>query len=120
MKREIERRLIRFSVLIIEITDTLKNSRAGIYLSDQVCRSSISSALNYGESQEAESTKDFIHKLKIVLKELKETSVGLQIIKGSKLSKDLQTLETAIRENDELNAIIYKTIDTTKKNNNLK
>ena len=77
--KELEDRLIDFAASIIELTDSLKRTRAGLTLNDQMSRSSISAALNYGESIGAESPKDFVHKLQVVLKELRETWMALRI-----------------------------------------
>ena len=67
----LEDRLVDFAVIIIEISDNLKSSKAGNHLGNQIMRSGTSTALNYGEAQSAESRKDFIHKMKVVLKELR-------------------------------------------------
>ena len=79
-KYDLEERLIEFSVLIIEIVNQMPNSKAGNHLSGQLVRSGTSVSLNYGEAQSAESRKDFIHKIKVILKELRETFVCLKII----------------------------------------
>ncbi|HJN06971.1 MAG TPA: four helix bundle protein, partial [Bacteroidales bacterium] len=68
----LEERLVEFSVLIIEIVNEMPNSKAGNHLSGQLVRSGTSVALNYGEAQSGESRKDFIHKMKVVLKELRK------------------------------------------------
>ena len=86
-KLELEERLIDFAVLIIEISGELPKTNIGLHLSGQLVRSGTSPALNYGEAQSAESRKDFIHKIKIVLKELRETLVCLKIIYKVKLYK---------------------------------
>lgn len=81
MKRfDLEERLINFSVLIIEIVNEVSNTKAGNHLSRQLVRCGTSVSLNYGEAQSGESRKDFIHKMKVVLKELRETFVCLKII----------------------------------------
>jgi len=71
-KSNLEERLINFAVLIIKITNELANTKAGNHLGGQLIRSGTSPALNYGEAQSAESRKDFVHKIKVVLKELRE------------------------------------------------
>ena len=76
----LEDRLIRFSVQIINLSGKIPKSDIGRYLVDQISRSAISSSLNYGEAKGAESRRDFIHKLKISLKELHETSVTIRIL----------------------------------------
>ena len=86
---DLEERVIEFSLIVIDITKALPNTRAGVYLAGQLVRSGMSPALNYGEAQVAESRTDFIHKMKICLKELKESNVALQIIIRKPLLKDL-------------------------------
>jgi four helix bundle protein len=85
---DLEERLIDFSVAIIRLASMLPNSPEGRYFRGQIVRSGSSTALNYGEAQAAESRKDFIHKSKIVLKELRETLVCLKIIKRVELLRD--------------------------------
>jgi four helix bundle protein len=114
-KKDLENRLIDFSVLIIKLSDLLINSRAGATIADQIVRSGTSPALNYGEAQSAESSKDFIHKLQIVLKELRETFVALKIIKKANLITNLEILESALKENNELISIFVATINSMKK-----
>jgi four helix bundle protein len=77
---DLEDRLIDFVLLIDKIIESLPNTRLANHLANQMVRSSTSPALNYGEAQSAESTKDFVHKLKVILKELRETRVCLKII----------------------------------------
>ncbi|MCD6542939.1 MAG: four helix bundle protein [Flavobacteriaceae bacterium] len=113
---EIENRLIDFSVLIIEITNDLPNGKAGNHLSGQIIRSGTSPALNYGEAQSAESRRDFIHKAKIILKELRETLVNLKIIYKAKLYKTEKMLITAMKENNELISIFVVSVKTAQKN----
>ena len=119
-KADLEERLINFSVLILEITNEMPNNRTGNHLSGQLIRSGTSSSLNYGEAQSGESRKDFIHKIKIVLKELRETYICLKIIKQAKLFKEINKLEKALIENDELISIFVKSVATAYKNINQK
>jgi len=79
-KFDIEDRLIDFAVMIAEIVETLPNSKAANHIGGQMIRSGCSLALNYGEAQETESRKGFIHKMGICRKELRETKVILKII----------------------------------------
>ena len=101
-KFELEERLIDFSVLIIKIANEMPNTKAGNHLSGQLIRSGTSAALNYGEAQSGESRKDFIHKLKVVLKELRETFVCLKIIHRAKLYKSENLVKSALNEHDQL------------------
>lgn len=115
-KYDLEERLIDFAVDIIKITENLLNTRAGNHIAGQLVRSGTSPALQYGEAQSAESRNDFIHKLKILLKELRETRVALKIINKAKLSNDIILIEKAFAECNELISIFVKSIETTKKN----
>lgn len=117
MKRfDLEERLINFSVLIIEITNEIPNTKAGNHLSGQLIRSGTSVSLNYGEAQSGESRKDFIHKMKVVLKELRETYVCLKIILRTKLYKIEKKIKDTLKENDELISIFVKSIETAQNN----
>lgn len=115
-KFDLEDRLIDFAVFIIEIADGLNNSRAGIYIAGQIVRSGTSPALHYGEAQSAESRSDFIHKVKILLKELRETFVALKIIKKVPLIKKIDSVEKGMIECNELISIFVKSVKTAKKN----
>ncbi|HCK99241.1 MAG TPA: four helix bundle protein [Candidatus Marinimicrobia bacterium] len=117
-KYDLEERLIEFSVLIIEIVMEMPNTKAGNHLSGQLVRSGTSVSLNYGEAQSGESRKDFIHKMKVVLKELRETFICLKIIQKAKLYKTEAKIEKAKKENNELISIFVKSIETAQ--NNLK
>ncbi len=108
-------RLISFAAMIILLTNTIKKTHAGSHLIDQISRSSISTGLNYGEATGAESPRDFVHKMQIVLKELRETWIALQIIKRAKLSSDLELLMKCLDENNQLISIFVKSINTAKK-----
>jgi four helix bundle protein len=115
-KYDLEERLIKFSISIIKIVDEMINTKAGNHLSGQLVRSGTSVSLNYGEAQSAESKKDFIHKMKVILKELREAFVCLKIIHVSKLYKTEEKIIKAKKENNELISIFVKSIDTTQKN----
>jgi len=115
-KSELEDRLLDFGVLIIEIVNELPNTKAGNHLADQLVRSGTSPALNYGEAQSGESRKDFIHKIKVVLKELRETFVCLKIIQRAKLYKSEKKIQTSLKENNELISIFVKSVATAQRN----
>ncbi|WP_243231820.1 four helix bundle protein [Flavobacterium pectinovorum] len=74
-KQELEDRLIDFAATIIIVASNFEKNYAGNHLSGKIIRSGTSPALNHGEAQSAESKKDFIHKMGICLKELRETFV---------------------------------------------
>lgn len=119
-KYDLEERLIRFAVKIIELANFLPNNPVGNHIKGQMVRSGTSPALNYGEAQSAESRKDFVHKMSICLKELRETFVAVKIIKYSKLTDKHELLEWCFGENNELISIFVKSIETANKNVNKK
>ena len=84
---ELENRLIDSAVRIVRLAASLPKTAAGKHIAGQILRSGTSPAPNYGEARGAESHADFVHKLKIVLKELNETSIWLRIIERSQLMK---------------------------------
>jgi four helix bundle protein len=111
---ELIERLIDFAAMIILLTDTLKRNRAGLHLNDQMSRSSISVGLNYGEATGAESPRDFVHKLQVVLKELRETWLALRITEAARLSSNPELLKKCLNENNQLISIFTKSITTNK------
>ena len=114
-KYDLEERLIEFSSSVIDVAERIGHSSTALILAKQLTRSGISPSLNYGEAQGAESREDFIHKMKICLKELRETLVCLKIISKRKLSKDESMLSGVMKENNELIAIFVKSIETAQK-----
>ncbi len=118
MKFDLENRLIQFAVDIIKVADhSINNSFAANHLCKQLIRSSTAVALNYGEAQSAESHKDFLHKMKIALKELRESMVNLKIQKGAQLIENLKELDRLIDENNQLISIFVASIRTSKLKN---
>ena len=117
-KFDIEDRLVEFSCRIIEVVEVIPSSRAGTYIAGQLIRCGLAPALLYGEAQGAESRADFIHKMKISLKELKETRVCLKIISKAKMITPVERLDNIQSENEQLISIIAKSIETAKKNMN--
>ena len=113
---DLEDRLINFSMLVIKIGETLPKTEAGRYLSGQIIRSGMSSALVYGEAQSAESRKDFIHKISIMLKELRETRINMKIILKKGFMTDRSLLTNCLQEVDELISIFVKSLQTARKN----
>ncbi len=77
---ELESRLIEYACRVMEMAEKLPETYGARHLASQIIRSATSSALNYGEVQGAESRDDFIHKMKICQKELRETFVCLKLI----------------------------------------
>jgi four helix bundle protein len=113
---DLEERFISFGLMIMDIVDLLPKSAIGNHIGNQLIRSGTSPAYNYGEAQAAESRNDFIHKMRICNKELKETNIGLQFIIRKPLIKNCEILKKAEKECKELNLIISKSIITAKTN----
>jgi four helix bundle protein len=91
-------------------------TRSGNHLAGQLIRSGTSPSLNYGEAQGGESRKDFIHKIKIALKELRESYVCLKIIHRTKIYKSEDKITEALKENNELISIFVRSVATAQKN----
>ncbi|RLD18097.1 MAG: four helix bundle protein [Bacteroidetes bacterium] len=112
MKFDLENRLVNFATKTIVFTRSLPKEYAAERLKEQLTRSTMSSALNYGEAQAAESRRDFKHKISIVLKELKESRVGMKIL--SRLEYGNTTSRTVLqRECEELIAIFSTIVKRT-------
>ena len=115
-KFDLEDRLVDFACMCLDICELLPHTKAGQNLEYQLSKSSTAAALIYGEAQAAESAADFLHKIKLVLKEIRESGVNLKIIKRKPLSTN-QKVETTFNESKELMAIFLKSIETVKNNN---
>ncbi|MBU2649764.1 MAG: four helix bundle protein [Bacteroidetes bacterium] len=115
MRKELEERLIDFSILIFEISKSVDKEYFGNYLINQLLRSTASAALNYGEAQSAETKKDFIHKIGVVLKELRESDVNLKILKKAKIIEEGDKMHKALDESHQLVSIFYRTVQTARK-----
>ena len=113
---DLEERLIDFAVRIIRIVESLPKTKVANHIAGQLVRCGTSPAPNYGEAQSAESRSDFIHKMKVALKELRETKVWLLMIVRAKLIKPVSKLDSLIGENDELISIFMSSIKTAKQN----
>ncbi|MFN3873275.1 MAG: four helix bundle protein [Ignavibacterium sp.] len=116
-KYDLEDRFVNYTCLMIDIVESLPNSRAANYIAGQLIKSCHSPTFNYGEAQADESRNDFIHKMGIILKELKECRTSLKIIKRKEMIKSLEKLDEAYKETEELISIIGKSISTAKSNN---
>jgi four helix bundle protein len=115
-KYNLEDRLVKFACTCLDVCDLLPNTKAAQNLLYQLSKSSTATALIYGEAQAAESPADFIHKMKIVLKEIRETRINLRIINEKPIVTD-QKITNAFKESNELMAIFLKSIETARKNN---
>ena len=112
---DLEERLLDYSALIIRLCEKIPNTRAGNHVAGQLIRSGTSALPNHGEAQAAESPPDFIHKIKVALKELRESIRWLRLIRKVPLVKDFSEVDTLINETDELIRIFVKSVDTALK-----
>jgi four helix bundle protein len=112
---QLEDRLINFAVRIISLAARLPRTPAGKHVSGQILRSGTSPAPNYGEARGAESRADFIHKNRVVLKELNETSIWLRIIERSQMLGP-EVLVDIIQENGELCKVFTSSLQTMREN----
>ena len=108
---DLEDRLINFAVRVLNVTESLPYTKAGSHIAGQLVRSGTSPAPNYGEAQSAESRRDFVHKMKICLKELRETQIWLRIIERKPMC-EANRLAGIIKECDELIAIFVSSVKT--------
>ena len=110
---ELEERLIEFAVRIVKLSANLPRTSAGRHIAGQILRSGTSPAPNYGEARGAESHADFVHKLRVVLKELNETSIWLRIIERSHLIRK-ELIRDIVQENTELCRIFAANLKSTR------
>lgn len=112
---DLEDRLIDFAARCIKVAESLPSTFAGRHLAGQLTRSGTSPALNYGEAQGAGSRKDFVHKMGICLRELRETLICLRIIVRADILR-AEKLQVLQEESGELISIFVTSIKTAKKN----
>ena len=115
IKFDLEDRLVDFACMCLEVCELLPNSKAGQNLEYQLSKSGTAPALIYGEAQAAESRADFLHKMKMALKEIRESRVNLKIIKRKPVVVH-EKVEIAFKEANGLMAIFLKSIETAKNN----
>jgi len=115
LANKLEERLIDFAVRIIRISASLPKTPAGRHVAGQILRAGTSPAPNYGEARGAESRADFVHKIRVVLKELNETSIWLRIIERSKMLKP-EMLIDIVQENGDLCRIFAASLKTARRN----
>src|SRR6266404_326789 len=112
---DLEDRLLEFSARIIRLVDALPNTRAANHLGGQILRSGTSPYGNHGEVEAAESRKDLVHKLKVCLKELKETRRWLRLVKQSKMLPK-KNMVLILAESEELIRNFFARVRTAEKN----
>jgi four helix bundle protein len=115
-KFDLEERLLEFASAVIDLSEKLPNTRSGNHIAGQILRSGTSPFPNHGEAESAESRDDFIHKLKICLKELRETRRWARLIQRKSWAKNETTLLFVLNESDELIRIFMSSIRTAQQN----
>jgi len=115
-KFDLEERLLEFASAVIDLSENLPDTRAGNHVAGQILRSGTSPCPNHGEAEDAESREDFVHKLKVCLKELRETRRWARLIKRKAWAKEDSALLFVSSESDELIRIFYSSIQTAKRN----
>jgi four helix bundle protein len=112
---DLEERLLEFSAQIIENVDALPNTRAANHIAGQLLRCGTSPYGNHGEVEAAESRRDFVHKLRVCLKELKETRRWLRLVRRAKFLPQVK-IAPALSETEELIKIFFASIRTAERN----
>ena len=115
---DLEERLLDYSVRIIKLVEQLPKTRTGNHIASQLLRSGTSAYPNHGEAQAAESPNDFIHKLRISLKELRESQRWIKLIQRIPLIKENDLLKVLLQETDELIRIFVTSIKTAEQKRN--
>ena len=110
---QLEHRLVLFAAKVVAVSARLPRTIQGRHIAMQIMRSGTATASNYGEARGAESRADFVHKLRVVLKELNETKVWLQLIRETFLLPADSVVEI-IDENKELCRIISASVRTAR------
>jgi four helix bundle protein len=113
---DLEDRLLEYAASVIRLVEKMVNTRAGNHVGGQLLRSGTSPLFNHGEAQAAESPRDFIHKMKICLKELRESHRALRLVRKVPLINDPSEVDPFLRETDELIRIFVTSIRTAQKN----
>ena len=109
---DLEDRLLEYAVRIIRVTEGMKRSPAGLHIADQLLRSGTSPYGNHGEAEGAESREDFVHKLRVCFKELRESRRWLKLVQRAELIEKPELLRALIDEADELVRIFGQSIQT--------
>jgi len=114
-KYDLEERMLNFAASVVRLADSLPNTKAGNHIAGQLLRCGTSPLANHGEVEAAESRKDFLHKLRICLKELRETWRWLRLVGRLDLT-DAAKLRATLTEVEELTRIFAASVRTTEKN----
>jgi len=112
-RRNLNDRLLEYGARIIKLVESLPKTLVGRRIGDQLLRSGTSVGANYEEAQAAESREDFVHKLQIALKELRESNYWLRLlVRASKVTPE--KMASLLDESNQLRAILSKAVATAK------
>jgi len=112
---DLEDRLLRYAAMIVRLVGRMPRTRAGNHVAAQLLRSGTSPLSNHGEAEAAESQQDFVHKLRLCLKELRESKRWLRLIRQVPLIKPVSQTDDALAETEELIRIFVASIRTSEK-----
>jgi four helix bundle protein len=112
---DLEDRLLEYAVRVIRVAESMKRSAAGLHIAGQLLRSGTSPYGDHGEVEGAESRDDFIHKLRVCFKELRESRRWLKLIQRAELIDKPELLGSLINDADELVRIFARSIQTATK-----
>src|SRR5262249_38127308 len=118
-KYDLEERLLDYAARVIRLVEQLPTTRAGNHVAGQLLRSGTSPLPNHGEAQAAESRKDFVHKLKICHKELKESRRWLRLVQRVPLLRPAN-VQPLVDETEELVRLFGGSLRTARNNGKLK
>ncbi len=113
-KYDLEERLLKYAASIVRLVEAMVNTRAGAHVGGQLLRSGTSPFFNHGEAEAAESPRDFVHKMGICLKELRESMRALRLTKMVPLVASPCQVDALLVETEELIKIFYVSIRTAK------
>ncbi len=112
-RRDLGERLLEYGARIIKLVESLPNTLVARRVADQLLRSGTSVGANYEEARAAESKEDFVHKLQIALKELRESNYWLRLLlKSGKVSA--ARMANLLDESNQLRAVLSKSVATVK------
>ena len=114
-KYDLENRLLNYAVVILQVVEQLPNTRAGNHVAGQLIRCGTSPLPNHGEAEAAESSDDFAHKLKVCLKELRESKRWLLLIQRAELLGNKQLVSASLQETEELIRIFFTSFRTVER-----
>ena len=114
-KYDLEERLLNYAVMILQVVEQLPNTRVGSHIAGQLVRCGTSPLPNHGEAEAAESGDDFAHKLKVCLKELRESRRWLLLIRRAELLGNKRLVSASLQETEELIRIFFASLRTVEK-----